>query len=240
MVHDKFAIFPLDNRGHFNKRIHKATYRVPREVFTEIEKAALRPMLPSVYDTTVSSFIAVGVNSLPYIQYKSSKYSVPRKFCFQTVYYKAVGDKLHIYGSDLRFLCSHDVSPCRGSITRLPEHAKEENTDWLPVCERLRGRWNCYDFQHFINGFKKENPRHLFKQLSAIEAFLEAEGPPKDVVAAVMAECCRDYRYQFSQFKAVYDRAKVQRTPIIPMQFDEVQYARLETYQQAFRERCGE
>jgi len=222
-----------------SRRIHQATFRVPKEVFTEFEKDALRPLLPSVYDTTTSSFTEVGVDSLPYVQYRSSRYSVPRKFCFNTVYYKAVGDKLHIYGPDLAFVCTHDVSPCRGSKNKLPEHAKEENTDWIPVCERLRARWNCYDFQHFVNGFKKENPRHLFKQLSAVEALLAAESPQKDLVAAVMMECCRDYRYQFSQFKAVYDRLSAQQAVISFRPLDEVQRASLEVYQQTFLERSG-
>ena len=222
-----------------NKRIHQATYRVPKEVFTDIEKGALRPLLPSVYDTAVSGFISVVTNGLQYIQYKSSKYSIPRKLCFKTVYYKAIGDKLHIYGPDLIFECTHDVNPCRGSKNRLPEHLKEESTDWLPVMERLRSRWNCYDFQHFINGFKRENPRHLFKQLSAVEDFLEAESPPKDLVAAVMAECCRDFRYRFSQFKTVYDKASVGRIPAQPMPIGEVQQASLDKYQQVFLERSG-
>jgi hypothetical protein len=222
-----------------NKRIHQATYRVPKEVFVEIENAALRPLLPSVYDTAVTSFIPVNVSGLQYIQYKSSKYSVPRKFCFKTIYYKAIDDKLHIYGPDLVFECTHDVSPCKGSKNRLPEHMKEENTDWLPVVERLRARWNCYDFQHFVNGFKKENPRHLFKQFSAVEAFLESEAPGKDLVAAVMNECCRDFRYQFSQFKVVYDRTSSQRAPVITMPIDKVHYVGLEKYQRAFQERCG-
>jgi hypothetical protein len=117
---------------------------------------------------------------------------------------------------------------------------KEENTDWLPVVERLRKRWNCYDFQHFINGFKRENPRHLFKQLSAVEQFLEAEAPPKSLVAAVMNECCRDFRYQFSQFKAVYDRQNVYQPSLFNTPIDEVQRATLDRYQQAFLERCGD
>jgi hypothetical protein len=223
-----------------NKRIHQATYRVPQTVFADIEKAALRPLLPSVYDAAVSSFTSVNVSSFPYIQYKSAKYSVPRAFCFKTIYYKAIGDKLHIYGPDLVFACTHGISPCKGSINRLPEHAKEENTDWLPVCERMRARWNCHDFQHFINGFKKENPRHLFKQLSAVETFLEAESPPRNLVAAVMAECCRDFRYQYSQFKAVYDRAKTGQTSAYSTPMNDVQRAKLELYQQAFLDRCGE
>jgi len=187
----------------------------------------------------VSSFIKVNVSSHQYIQYSSSKYSVPRKFCFKTIYYKAVGDKLHIYGPDLKYECSHDISPCKGSFNRLPEHAKEENTDWLLVCERLRSRWNCYDFQHFINGFKKENPRHLFKQLSAVEAFLESESPSQALVADIMAECCRRYRYQFTQFKAVYDQISVQHRPANFAPMDSVQRANLEMYQQAFLERSG-
>ena len=220
-----------------NKRIHQTTFCVPEKVFDEIEKDALRALLPSVYDTAVSSFISVDVDSMQYIQYRSSKYSVPRKFCFKTIYYKAVGEKLHIYGPDMRYECAHDVNPCRGSVNRLPEHMKEENTDWKPVCERLRARWNCYDFQHFINGFKKENPRHIFKQLSAVENFLAAENPTKKLVAEVMAECCRNFRYQFSQFKAVYDQKNVTYSPSVAFLMD-MQRANLDTYQQAFQERC--
>jgi len=220
-----------------NKRIHQATFRVPTEVFNDIEKAALRPPLPSVYDTTVSSFKSVDVSSHQSIQYRSSKYSIPRHFCFKMIYYKAVGSKLHIYGPDMIYECTHDINPCKGSINKLPEHAKEESTDWLPVCERLRSRWNCYKFQHFVNGFKKENPRHLFKQLSAVEVFLNAEDPPKQLVAEVMAECCDRYRYQFSQFKAVYEQISVKYRPSTATPMDSVQHASLEVYQKAFLER---
>ena len=223
-----------------NKRIHRSTYRVPEEVFLEIEKDALRPMLPSVYDTAISSFIEIKVGSLQYIQYRSSKYSVPRKFCFKMIYYKAVNDKLHIYGPDMKYECSHDISPCKGTVNKLPEHNKEENKDWLIICERLRKQWNCYDFQHFINGFKKENPRHLYKQLSAVEEFLNAEKPSRELIAAVMAECCRDFRYRFTQFKTVYDRMRIQhqQTPVIVPPASDVQHATLDIYQRAFLERC--
>jgi hypothetical protein len=222
-----------------NKRIHQATFYVPENIFDEIEKAALRPLLPSVYDTVVSSFTKVGVGSSQYIQYRSSKYSIPRRFCFKEVYYKAIGDKLYIYGPDMKYECSHDISPVKGAVAKLPEHTKEESTDWMQVCERMRKRWNCYDFQHFINGFKRENPRHLYKQLSAVDGFLAAENPPKELVAKVMAECCLHYRYQFTQFKAVYDRMRVPYTPIANTPVQDVQRANLEIYQQAFLERCG-
>lgn len=221
-----------------NKRIHQATFRVPKEVFDEIEKGALRPVLQSVYEGAVSSFTEIKVGAQHYIQYKSSRYSVPRKFCFKTIYHKAVADRLHIYGPDLKYECSHDISPCKGTVNRLPEHAKVESTDWLKVCERLRAQWNCYDFQHFINGFKKENPRHLHRQLSAVEDFLNEEKPPRDLVSAVMAECCRNYRYRYTQFKAVYDCLSVQQTPVIVLPSNDVQHAKMDIYQRAFLERC--
>ena len=224
-----------------NRRIHQATFRVPANVFEEVERPALRPLLPSVYDTVVSSFTKASVGDKRYIIYKSSKYAIPRSFCFKDIYYKDVGDKLHIYGSDMRFECSYDINQCKGSYNQLPQYAKEESTDWIPVCERMRKRWSCFDFQHFINGFKKENPRHLYKQLSAVEAFLEAENPPKCLVAEVMKECCAKFRYQYTQFKAVYDRMSApyanSATTSLPVQ--EVQRANMETYQQAFLERCG-
>jgi hypothetical protein len=222
-----------------NKRIHQATFRVPIEVFTEIEKRALKPLVPSIYDTTASSFIAVNLNSTPYIQYKSSKYSVPRAFCFKTAYYKVIGEKIHVYGPDMIWECTHNYNACKGSMNKLPEHAKEENTDWLPVCERLRERWNCYDFQHLINGFKKENPRHLYKQLSAVEDFLAVEDPPRDIVATVIAECCKKFRYRYTQFQAVYYQIKAGYSGASVTSFSEVKYADLEVYQKAFLERCG-
>lgn len=35
-----------------NGRIHQGTYQVPREVFERVERAALRPLLPSLYPGT--------------------------------------------------------------------------------------------------------------------------------------------------------------------------------------------
>jgi hypothetical protein len=221
-----------------NKRIHQATFQVPQTVFAEIEKESLRPLVPSVYETLPTSFISVCIGSQPFIQYRSSKYSVPRGFCFKTIYCKVIGEKLHVYGPDMKHECSHNISPCKGGVARLPEHAKEENTDWLPVCGRLRDKWNCYAFQHFINGFKKENPRHLFKQLKAVEGFLDSELPSRDFVSDVMKECCEGFRYRYTQFKAVYDAAKAGQAQASAPEMDEVQRASLETYQMAFLERC--
>lgn len=41
-----------------NKRIHRATLRIPMAVFRDIEKDSLRSVLPSVYETSPNSFIA--------------------------------------------------------------------------------------------------------------------------------------------------------------------------------------
>jgi hypothetical protein len=227
-----------------NKRIHQATFRVPMEVFAQVERAELRPLLPSVYETMPTSFASTYVGDKLYIQYRSSKYSVPRKFSFKTIYYKAIGDKLHIYGPDLKYECTHDICPCKGSAVKLPEHTKDADEDWLVIQERLRSKWNCYDFQHFINGFKKENgSRHIRKQLKAVEAFLDVQKPEKDFVAGVMAECCRDFQYRFSQFKAVYERsvaARQSHSQAVSVPMGSVQQVGIEMYQQAFLERCSE
>jgi hypothetical protein len=224
-----------------NKRIHQATFRIPLDVFTEIESIRLSPLMPSVYETLPTSFTPTYVGDKKYITYKATKYSVPRKFCFKTVYYKVVGDKLHIYGPDRKYECTHDVSPCKGVSKKLPEHAKEDDTDWLKIVESLRRKWNCYDFQHFINGFKKENGRFIYKQLKAVEEFLDSENAERDLVADVMKECCRTFRYQFSQFKVVYERAKASRMSTalsVPAPIIDVQHVSMEIYQTAFLERC--
>ena len=222
-----------------NKRIHQSTFRIPLEVFTSIEKDALRPLVSSFYENSPSSFIPVEVNSVPYLQYKSSRYSVPGSFCFKRAYYKVIGDNLYVYDMDRKYECTHTVSECKGSINRLEEHRKEPSSDWVTVMENLRSKWNCYSFQHFINGFKKENPRHVHQQLSAVEKFLDSEKPSRTMVSQVMDECCRDYRYRFSQFKVVYDLAKAGYSSPAAVEFSDVQRQGMEFYKKAFDKRCS-
>jgi hypothetical protein len=120
----------------------------------------------------------------------------------------------------------------------LDEHAKETGTGWMVIAERLRSEYNCFDFQHFINGFKKENPRHLFKQIKAVEDYLAQKKPSKVLVSEVMAICCRDWRYCFSRFKTVYEAVEVGYHSSDSRAFREVETRSLNRYQQAFEERC--
>lgn len=225
-----------------NERLHRTTLRVPKTVFETVEKDSLRPLLPSVYEKSPNTFQAYDIAALPYVLYRSCRYSVPQSFAFQTVRYKVVGGKLHIYDSDLNHICSHNLSERKGSVNQLPEHRKQESGDWIDTMERLRKKWNCYDFQHFVNGIKKENPRHVSKQLRAIEQFLDAEKPEVALVAQVMKECCLNYRYQFSQFKIVYALAKAGRDISTAESRSEVpsgdvEYKDLSAYAKAFRDR---
>jgi len=220
------------------QRVHQSTYCIPINVFDEIEKGALRPLIPSVYENLPSSYHSVDVKSSPSILYSSSKYTVPRIYCFKTVLYKVAGGKIHIYDEQRKHICSHILNDRKGSYNQLPEHKKEEAVDWKPVAERLRSKWNCYDFQHFINGFKKENPRHLFQQLSAVESFLDSENPSIDLVAEVMRICCENFRYKYTQFRDVYHHIKGNVMTLDAIAMTGVQKQTMELYQQAFESRC--
>jgi len=236
-VEDVWKTLPgwVERKGH---RTHQATYCVPAEVFNAIEKDALRPLVPSVYENLPSSYQGTDVGSMPYILYKACRYSVPRDCCFKTVRYKVAGGKIHIYDNGLKYLCSHPLSERKGSYSQLPEHKKPEAEDWKPVAERLRAKWRCYDFQHFVNGFKKENPRHIYQQLAAVEAFLEAENPPKELVADVMGRCCEAFRYKFTQFKQVYYMTKGGHADAGAIAMAGVQKQDMAVYQRAFEARC--
>jgi hypothetical protein len=230
-----------------NKRIHRTILQVPEALFAKVEKDALGTLLPSVYENSPNSFITYGIASLPYVLYKANKYSVPRGYAFTDVLYKVAAGRIHIYDTNRNHICSHDLSECKGSVNRLPDHAARGNDNIINLIERLRQKWNCYDFQHFINGVKKENPRHIYKQLSAIEQFLQAENPERWLVAAVLKECCAKYRYQFSQFKAVFLLAKAgqdmsadAKVPKPPGADIDVEYKNLGIYQQAFQMRVRE
>jgi hypothetical protein len=222
-----------------NRRIHQATLKVPVEVFQTIEQPALLPLLPSVYEVAPLNLTGVDITSMPYIQYHSSKYSVPRSLCYSKVYYRVSADRLHVYDSNRRYVCSHDLNPEKGSFNRLPEHKKEPTTDWMDTAERLREKYNCLDFQHFINGFKKENPRHLAAQLNQVEIFLERESADRLLVADVMAVCCREFCYRFSQFRQVYEQVKAGRATFKPNAMTDIELKSLKSYQRAFEERMA-
>lgn len=231
--------------GRKNKRIHQATFHVPAAVFRDIEQKALRPMLPSVYEASPNSFTNFELKGTPYVLYRSCRYSVPREYAYSTVKYKVTTGKIHIYDEKLNFICTHLLSECKGSYNQLPEHKKNEAGDWISIMERLRAKWNCYDFQHFVNGVKRENPRHISKQLSAIEQFLDAEAPEKSLVADVMKICCQKYRYQFSQFKVVYELEKAGKGlagtegASRALGAEPVEYKQMDAYGKAFKARVA-
>ena len=225
-----------------NRRIHQGTYQVPQQVFERVERAALRPLLPSLWEAAPVDLVAVPVNGQPYVLHRSVKYSVPWEMCYTTAYKRAIGGKLHIYDSARHHVCTHDICEVRGSFIRLDEHRRQPASDWLDTAERMRARWNCTEFQHFINGFKRENPeRHLGRQLAAVERYLDERRPSRELVAAVMAACCRDYRYRYTQFKAVFDlmeaRASAGAADALPAA--DVDVRDLESYQRAFEERSA-
>ena len=223
-----------------NKRIHKTILRVPLEVFNATEKESLRALLPSVYENSPSSFVSQAISAMPYVLYKSCKYSVPREYAYKTILYKVAAGKIHIYDRDRRHICSHSLSERKGSINKLPEHNRQGSDEWIDVVERMRKRWNCYDFQHFVNGVKRENPRHLYKQFRAIEQFLDAEAPERQLVTDVIKECCQNFRYQFSQFKIVFDLVKAGRhvafgESLAANAASGVEYKNLDVYSQAYQ-----
>jgi hypothetical protein len=228
-----------------NKRIHRATLHIPIKVFQDIEKNALKPMLPSVYESSPNSFTDFECKGSPYVLYRSCRYSVPRDYAYSFLKYKVTAGKIHIYDENLKHLCTHLLSERKGSFNQLPEHRKGDSGDWIDIMERLRDKWSCYDFQHFINGVKKENPRHISKQLGAIERFLDSEKPDRALVADVMKTCCKHYRYQFSQFKVVYEYTKAGKSLTQTDGFkasqssDPVEYKSLDIYGKAFNDRVN-
>ena len=78
-----------------NKRIHRTTLHIPASVFRDIEQSALKPMLPSVYETSPNSFTSCELRGMPYVLYKSCRYSVPREYAYSTLKYKITTGKIN-------------------------------------------------------------------------------------------------------------------------------------------------
>ena len=88
---------------------------------------------------------------------------------------------------------------------------------------------------------KKENPRYVADQLRAIDRYLDEQAPSKTFVALVMKECCEHYRYQFSQFRTVFELlksetvSKCEESAAYP--HTGVEYKGLDVYAKAFQDR---
>jgi hypothetical protein len=220
-------------------RIHQATFLVPAQVFADVEKAALSSLVPSAYESRPAGLICAKVGNMPFVSYRSSKYSVPWECCFAQVYYRAVGDSLYIYDKDRHHLCTHAINPVKGSFNRLPEHGRAPSTERLVIAERMRQKHVCFDFQRFVNGFKKENGRHLARQLAAVERYLDEKAAPVSLIAEVMAICCKEFRYEFSQFKVVFDLAEAGLQSPGAVAMSDVQRRSLQSYQKRFDSKCA-
>ena len=194
-----------------NDRIHKGTYCVPSQVFEQYEKKALRPLLPSFYETTLDSYKFADLEGYPFITYSSNQYSVPKECCFGRVYYKPVKNRLYIYDSNHIYVCTHTISELKGKKFQLDEHKHQEPTQWYDTAERMREKWNCTEFQHFVNGVKKENSRGINNQLNnqfrAIEEEFEKLNPTREQATAAINYACKNFRYRYSQFKVVLKQA---------------------------------
>ena len=94
--------------------------------------------------------------------------------------------------------------------------------------------------------FRLYNSKLLKKQLCHMlqnHQYLDEQKLEKSFVAAVMKECCENYRYKFSQFKAVFEFRKLQESATgnentVPQQRGpDVEYKGLEAYSKAFKDR---
>ena len=77
-----------------------------------------------------------------------------------------------------------------------------------------------------------------------MELLLDAEQPDRGLVTEVINQCCREWRYRFTQFKAVYELRKARWAAdggegAEPPAMDEVQARDMERYRRAFQERCA-
>ena len=106
--------------GTQNQRIHRSTLRPQKQSTTALKSQPYGLFLPSVYETSPNTFRTYEIAALPYVLYKSCRYSVPRDYAFKTVRFKVVSGKIHIYDDQLNYICSHNLSERKGSVNQLP------------------------------------------------------------------------------------------------------------------------
>jgi len=191
----------LDRANH---RIHGATCCVPYEVYEKYEKENLQPLLPSLYNNSPRAFIETSLENYPYILYRSCKYYYPSEYAFKQVWYRVVDDTIYLYDSKRELVTTYPVSQVKGKSFQHDGYRREP-TKYLDTIEHMRLRWDCEDFQHFVNGVKKESKgRYLNDRFAYISNFLDSKNPDPRFVARVLKYCCEHFRYTPTQFTDSY------------------------------------
>ncbi|MCD8208164.1 MAG: hypothetical protein LUD72_09540 [Bacteroidales bacterium] len=212
-IDDVWKTLPAWVERQNTTRIHRVTYRIPKELFEEEEKEHLLPLLPSTYDRSPGSFREYEVKSIPDIVYKGCKYSVPKEYAYKTVLFKVVNNKIYIYDMNHQFICVHAVSDCKGSTNTLTEHKRTESAEWMGPAERLRQKWPSSAMSEYINGIHETFvTRHTAVQLFDLEAFLDSENPDKSFLITVLEACCEQKKFGMQKFRVVYDLCKAEQT----------------------------
>lgn len=225
-----------------NSRIHRATFCVPEEVFREFEKPVLGPLLPSLYNNSPRSYTQVDLTNYPYIQYKSNKYYYPHEYAFHTVLYRVVDGIIYLYSDRRVLVATYPVSPLKGKSFQKEEFAHKP-TEWLKTVEKLRRRWDCRDFEHFVNGIKKEaKGRYLDERFEAIYQYFDAKDLDRKSAAKLMAYCCDNWRYTPSQVRDSWEL--LQKSPGLVGYPDQGQTPHaesrsLDVYQKVFDQLAG-
>ena len=186
-----------------NHRIHNGTFCVPADIFREYEQPNLKPIIPSLYNNLPNSYIPLELKGYPYVSYRSNKYFYPSSLAFSKVFYRIVDETIYLYDSGMRLVAQYQISSLKGHSFQHEGFANKP-TEWMDTVQRMREKWNCADFQHFVNGVKKENPRYLNEQFRAIEGFLNQMNPEKKEVSQLLHYCCEHYRYKAAQFMDAY------------------------------------
>ena len=222
-----------------NKRIHQTTFCMPVDILEKFERAALRPLIPSFYESYSNNLIPCKISSYPFIKYRTNKYSVPQDFTNKTIFYKIVGNSMHIYNEQQVFNCTHTLSELKGQTIQLEEHKPAQPTAWLKVIEDMRSRWGGIYFQPFINGVQNNNPRYLLEQFRHINELFTNNNVDRAAASVIMKICCKEELFSYSKVKNVVDgliTGKIVENDYTPT---EVQTKELSVYQKAFEQRTA-
>ena len=225
-----------------NRRIHRATFCVPEKIYNEIEKPAMRPLLPSVYNNSPRSFIPVELTNYPYISYKSCKYYYPSDYAFHDVLYRVVDNTIYLYDAKRVLVTTYPVSAIRGRSFQHEGYAKKP-IEWLKTVEKMRSRWDGPDFQHFVNGVKKEaKGRYMNERFAEIYRFLDSRNPNKKDVDRLFDYCCKNFRYAPSQVRTSWELLEKDPTLMEAISQGEAPHAAsrdLSVYQAVFDQLSG-
>jgi transposase len=176
-----------------NVRVHGTTGRRPVDLFTEVDRAALRPLPVGPHPCAAEKTVAA--TSRFRIMVDTNRYSVPAAFASRKLTLRLTAGRVTVYDGQQQLIADHPRSYAHGQTILNPDHER----DLILRTRHARDQHQLGRFltlgsaaDAYLTGLRERRPDWR-SHVRRINALVEIHG--RDEVARLLADACEHHAF---------------------------------------------